>query len=262
LTALRVLRNAVHLGYVDFRYTWGPASWVGGFMVRILSETAFYGMIGVLLSSPDRIEYLVVGNSVFLGCATTMLAAQATGGDRFDGTYPLLVVAPASYIPSVVGRTAIWVFDGMVTAVVALLVVSAIFGIPIDLLRAVAAVPLIVLTCLSTFCLALFVGAIVALRPRLRGTISILVRMTILAICGVNVPVAFWPLPVQVLANVLPVTHGLAAIRLALAGAPGGQVLASAGLEALVGACWFGIAVLVFDRLTQRGRSDGTIDLV
>jgi ABC-2 type transport system permease protein len=191
-----------------------------------------------------------------------LIAAQATGADRFDGTYPLLVVAPASYIPSAVGRTSIWVFDGMVAAVVALLVVSALFGIPIDLLRAAAALPLVVLTCLSTFCLALFVGAIVALLPRLRGTISILVRMTILAICGVNVPVSFWPGPVTVLANVLPVTHGLHAIRLALAGAPAGQVLASASLEALVGACWFVTALLTFDRLTQRGRADGTIDLV
>jgi ABC-2 type transport system permease protein len=262
LTALRVLRNAVHLGYIDFRYTWGPATWLGGFMVRILSETAFYGMIGLLLASPERVEYLVIGNSVFLGCATTMLAAQFSGSDRFDGTYPLLVVAPVSYIPSVVGRTAIWVVDGMAAAIIALLVVSALFGIPIDPLRAGAALPLIVLTCLSTFCLALFVGAIVALLPRLRGTISILVRMTILAICGVNVPVAFWPWPVQVIANVLPVTHGLNAIRLMLAGAPAGQILVSAGLEALVAACWFGIAILTFDRLTQRGRVDGTIDFV
>jgi len=103
--------------------------------------------------------------------------------------------------PAVAGRTAIWVLDGMATSIVALLSVSAIFGVRIDLLRAAAVLPLVVLTCLSTFCLALFVGAVAALRPSLRTMIGILVRMTILAICGVNVPVAFWPAPVQVLAT-------------------------------------------------------------
>lgn len=262
MTALRVLRNAVHLGYIDFRYQWGPVSWLAGYCVRILSETTFYGLIGVLLGSHIRVEYLVIGNSVFIGCATTMLAAQATTWDRFDGTYPLLVVAPSSYVPAVVGRTSSWVLDGMATGVVALFVVSAIFGIPIDPLRAAVVLPLIVLTCLSTFCLALFVGAIVSLRPSLRNMVSILVRMTILAICGINVPVAFWPVPVQVLAQVLPVTHGVAAIRLALAGASAGPVLASAALEALIGLAWLLVAVLTFDRLTERGRGNGSIDLV
>ncbi|HKF78747.1 MAG TPA: ABC transporter permease [Candidatus Dormibacteraeota bacterium] len=262
MTALRVFRNAVHLGYVDFRYQWGPVSWLVGYCVRIVSETTFYGLIGVLLGSAQRVEYLVVGNSVFIGCATTMLAAQAITWDRFDGTYPLLVVAPSSYVPAVVGRTAVWVLDGMATAVLALFVVSAIFGLRMDPLRGAVALPLIVLTCLSTFCLALFVGGMASLRPGLRNMISILVRMTILAICGVNVPVAFWPVPVQVLAGVLPVTHGVAAIRLLLAGAPAGQVMASAGLEAVVGAGWLAVAVLTFDRLTERGRASGSIEFV
>lgn len=261
MTALRVLRNAVHLGYVDFRYQWGPASWTAGYCVRIVSETAFYGLIGVLLGH-HRVEYLVIGNSVFIGCATTMLATQATTWDRFDGTYPLLVVAPSSYLPAAVGRTAIWMLDGLATSIVALFVVSAIFGITIVPSRAAAAVPLIVLTCLSTFCLALLVGALVSLRPSLRNLASILVRMTMLAICGVNVPVAFWPVPVQALANALPATHGIAAIRLALAGAPAGATLASAGLEALVGIGWLALAVIAFDRLTERGRAGGSIELV
>jgi ABC-2 type transport system permease protein len=262
MTGLRVLRNAVHLGYVDFRYSWGPVSWLAGYCVRIVSETTFYGLVGVLLGSAQRVEYLVIGNGVFIGCATAMIAAQATAVDRLDGTYPLLVVAPASYVPTVAGRTAIWMLDGIATAVVALFVVSAIFGVRIDPLHGALVLPLIVLTCLSTFCLALFVGAVAALRPSLRTMTGILVRMTILAICGVNVPVAFWPAPVQVLANVLPVTHGIAAIRLLLAGAPAGSVVVSGGLEALVGAGWLALAVLTFDRLAERGRANGSIEFV
>ncbi|HXJ43321.1 MAG TPA: ABC transporter permease [Bryobacteraceae bacterium] len=262
MIVLSVLRNAIQLGYADFRSQWGPITWLAGYCVRILSETTFYGLIGLLLATPGRVEYLVIGNSVFIGCATTMLVAQTTSWDRFDGTYPLLIAAPSSYIPSVVGRTSIWVLDGILTGIIALLVVSAVFGIPIDPLRAAVVVPLIVLTCLSTYGLALFVGAIAALKPSLRTLVGIVVRMTILAICGVNVSVAFWPVPVQALAELLPLTHGLQAIRLELGGGPLGQIIASAMIEGLVGAGWVVLAVLTFDRLAQRGRANGSIEYV
>jgi hypothetical protein len=43
---------------------------------------------------------------------------------------------------------------------------------------------------------------------------------------------------------------------------PVGQVLTSAGLEALVGAAWLAVAILTFDRLAERGRASGSIELV
>jgi len=56
------------------------------------------------------------------------------------------------------------------------------------------------------------------------------------------------------------VTHGVAAIRLLLSGAPAGQVLTSAGLQALVGGAWLVLAILTFDRLAERGRANGSIE--
>jgi len=108
MTALRTLRPAMHLGYVDFRRQWSPASWLGGWCVRVLAQTTFFALIGQLLGSPLKVEYLLVGNSIMVGCEAALLAVQATTWERFDGTYPLLVVAPASMLPSVVGRTSAW----------------------------------------------------------------------------------------------------------------------------------------------------------
>ena len=40
------------------------------------------------------------------------------------------------------------------------------------------------------------------------------------------------------------------------------RVLTSAGLEAVLGAGWLAVAFLTFDRLAERGRANGSIELV
>jgi hypothetical protein len=44
--------------------------------------------VGIVTSLAGLQEYLVIGNGVFIGCATTLIAAQAAAADRFDGSGP------------------------------------------------------------------------------------------------------------------------------------------------------------------------------
>jgi ABC-2 type transport system permease protein len=53
------------------------------------------------------------------------------------------------------------------------------------------------------------------------------------------VPTGFWPSGTRIIADLLPVTHGLSAVRGILVSAPLFQVLTSIGLELLVGLGWF-----------------------
>lgn len=92
--------------------------------------------------------------------------------------------------------------------------------------------------------------------------VSQVMRLSMMAICGVNVPVTFWPPAVQVMANVLPVTHGVQAVRLAVFGAPPAAVLTSALLEVVVAAGWLLVALVSFNGIAERGRTDGSIELV
>ena len=62
------------------------------------------------------------------------------------------------------------------------------------------------------------------------------------------------------LAGLLPVTHGLDAVRGVLDDAPAATVLRDIGLEGvLVGAGWLALALLTFQRLADAGRRDGSI---
>ena len=73
---------------------------------------------------------------------------------------------------------------------------------------------------------------------------------------GVNVPItlAGW---LQRVVQVLPMTHGLAAIRTWLAGGPTGYVMTWLAFELAVGLMWIGLAAFGFSRLVTNGRRPG-----
>lgn len=81
-----------------------------------------------------------------------------------------------------------------------------------------------------------------------------------MAICGVQVPIAFWPQWVGWIAQTIPLTHCLAALRSVVAGAPLTVVGAHTAMGVLIGLLWLGVAYLAFDALLRRGRRAGTID--
>jgi ABC-2 type transport system permease protein len=81
-----------------------------------------------------------------------------------------------------------------------------------------------------------------------------------MTVCGVNVPLAFYPEPLEWVANCLPLTHGLLAIRGVIDGADAGFILRQAGLEALVGLAWLGVALATFGRFVGHGRRDGSLE--
>ena len=72
-------------------------------------------------------------------------------------------------------------------------------------------------------------------------------------------PLAAYPAPVAVVAQFLPLTHGLVAIRSVLAGDLG-PVLPQAALEAAVGLGWLGLCLATFSRFLRRGRRDGSLE--
>ncbi len=64
--------------------------------------------------------------------------------------------------------------------------------------------------------------------PRSEGcTVLLTTHDMVEAFCGVNVPVRFWPAIVHTVVQVVPLTHGLAAIRSVLSGERAATILAN-----------------------------------
>jgi ABC-2 type transport system permease protein len=260
MNIVRIYRQGLIVGLHDFARTWTWQSWLFGWMMRIGTTLMMWVLLGRMLGSPAKLQYLLIGNGVLAG---PLAAAWVVGGvnmDRFDGVYPLQVIAPASLLPALVGRSSVWFMNGIVTSMAAFALLAAVFGFDISL-TAAALLPLfLTLISASSYCLMLFFGALTTLAPRLRNAVLGGSGTLLMALCGVAVPVSFWPGPVQVFANLLPVTHGLQAVRVLIAGGPAAQILTQLGLELLVGAGWLALSMATIDRMADTGRANGSIE--
>jgi len=259
--AWRIYRHGLLVGARDFAIFWNWKTWLGGWMMRILTNVFVWVLLGRLLGSPEKLHYLMVGFAATAGVGTFSVAAASW--DRLDGTYPLLVVAPSSIAAALFGRMSIWMFGWVASAVLTFVIVTLAFHWMFSASALAFTFVIIVLLCVTTFFLTVAVGAVASLAPRTRNMCNFFVTLVIMAFCGVSVPVSFWPAWLQFFCHVLPVTHGLEAIRLVLSGGGAAtEILRYIGLEVLVGLGWLGLSLLIVDRFAEAGRADGSIELV
>jgi ABC-2 type transport system permease protein len=239
-------------------YTW--RTWLAGWLLRVLAQVVFFALLGRLLGSPATARFLVVGNSVAIVVMEAMLVIASSTWERAAGTLPLLVAAPGRLPLVFVGRSAQWLADGVACATVAFVVVGALFGVPMPFPRVLLVVPLIALVGAATYALGLVVAAVVLRAMGLRHVASNSGYLLLMAVTGVEVPRSYWPGWLQGLAQVLPVTHGLDAIRAVVGDGPLSVVARDAAAELAVGVGWLIVAMVAFTRLAESGRRDGSIE--
>jgi len=257
----RVVRYAALSGYHDYQtiYTW--RTWLAGWYVRVLAQVIFFALIGKLLRSEEREHYLLIGNAMLLAASGTLVAVASTQWERSAGTLPLLVAAPASHVAVFAGRSLASVADAVISSLGAFLAAAVLFGLPLPWPRVLLLPLLVVSIALTTYGLAIFLGGCTLRVPSSRNVVSNLTQLTMMALAGVNVPVAFYPGPIRVLADALPLTFGLRGVRVLLTGGSAWSILADVGLGAAVGAAWLLVALATFERFGERGRRTGAIEL-
>jgi ABC-2 type transport system permease protein len=255
-----IFRVAVMSGIADFRtiYTW--RTWLAGWLLRVLFQVAFFALIGRLLDSPETTRYLLVGNAASIAAVEACFVCASTVWERQTGSLPLLVAAPASPLIAFAGRSVFWLGSGTVSASIALFALAPVFSVDLPLARTPLAVLAIVVVGVSVYCFALVLAGFVLRAPEMRNIAGNVAHLSLAVLCGVQVPVTYWPEPVQVVASVLPMNHGLAALRALLDGEPLAGACWSLLLECAVAAAWFGVAALTFNRFVEGGRRSGSIE--
>ena len=256
---LRILRYAALSGFQDFGSTWTIWTWAFGLFLRMMTQVAFFASIGRLLGSDDQVEYLFIGNAVAAAAIGCLTAATATTWERGAGTLPLLVASPTSPLLVLMGRSTFFIANGLAFSLGALVLLPPLFDVSIPWARFPAVFALVTLTAVTSYFAATFLGGLVLNATSARRTVPQVARMVMLAFCGVSVPRSVFPVPVRRIAGLLPVTHGLDAVRGLLANAPATAVFRDIGLEVLVGAGWLALSLLTFQRLADAGRRDGSI---
>ncbi|NIA25041.1 MAG: ABC transporter permease [Gammaproteobacteria bacterium] len=255
---LRIARNAALVGYLDMRaqYTW--KSWLFGWIVRTTAQVLFFTAMGLLVGGRDLVLFAFVGNVAAMAALMPLGTGPDTAWERGLGTLPLLVAAPRSMLPVFGGRSAFHIVQGLVEASLIFVILAPFIGfsgnwwwLPVGLLT----------ISLGAYGLGLFLAAIAIRRLRIGNILFNLVFYTLITIGGVNVATSIFPTWVQRTADLLPLHHGLLGLRELLATGPSRGAFGQLGLELLVGAAWFLIALVGFRLFAEGGRRDGAIDL-
>jgi ABC-2 type transport system permease protein len=257
---VQIGRQSLVFAVAQMRATHTWVTWTFGWLGRLLVQVVFFALIGGFVGSRTTLQYVLVGNMVMLCCLESMIVVLAMAEERSTGTLALLTIAPASHVPIYLSRGLHWLASGIVSSLTAWLVLPLLLGVGLPWPRAALAIPMIVLIAITSYCYGCFLGTVALRRLGLTWIALNFGYLPIMAFCGVNVPTSFWPRWVQAIGDVLPVTHGLHAIRATLAGAPAPFILRQLCLELLVGAGWLAIAAYSVGRVVRHGMAAGTLD--
>ncbi|MFJ7261259.1 ABC transporter permease [Streptomyces globosus] len=256
-----VFLMATRIGFRDLAaiYTW--RTWLFGWFLRLVTQVVFFTAIGVMAGSEARVAYIAIGNAAAVSCIEAMVVITATVRERNLGTLALQVAAPTSFVLTYIARGLYCLAIGTGSSTAVLFIVMPLFGIPLHLTTALLVPFFMVVVGLSSYCMGIAVGAIVCRSPATQWLALNLSYLSVMTFCGVNVSVSYWPSAIQYVAAVLPLTHGLEALRALIDGRPAETVMTGVALELLVGAAWLAVGVVLFKWAVAAERRRGTIEL-
>jgi ABC-2 type transport system permease protein len=255
-----VVRSSVVSGAYDYFEIYTLKSWVAGWLVRVLSQITFFALIGRLLESEAQTHFLLIGNAIVIAGMGGIFALNMTTAERAYGTLSLLVASPSSPAVVFASRGVYVTADASFSALLGLIIVGAVFDLPIPWPEVLLVVPLTVLVGFSAYAFSTFLAGVVLRHREVNGLVVNATIVSLMTMCGINVPIDFFPAPLEAVATVLPITNGLEAIRDTLNGEGASRIAANAAAEAAVMLGWLTLALATFGRFVGAGRRDGSLE--
>jgi ABC-2 type transport system permease protein len=230
---------------------------------RPILQALFFVILARTAGGPELARFALVGNAMGNAAITSLvMLGVSIEVEKWAGTLPLLIAAPASWLPLMVGRAMAGYLEsllGVATTFVVLLPFMAGADLPLD--RLLLAVPIMLLTIVSIGGLGWLLGAI-TLPMRVGLLMSNMVAYAMFVVCGVNFPIEALPPLLQTIGRLLPLTHGLQAIRAVVDGASYLEVAPIIGREVVVGAVYSAAAWAAFRQRLQAARRTGQLELL
>jgi len=238
-----------------------PASYIASKVLLPLEQILFFSLLGSYVRGPESIGYYLLGNSILVVATSGVYGVTMTiGGERRNGTLPYLFCTPVSRLSILLGRTMVHLLDGILGSGLAL-AFAVLLGLDLAGANWAMLALAIFVSTLSTSGLGLLLGSLslVAL-----GTMFLTnsAYCLLLFAAGANIPLDELPAAVQAVSQILPLTRGIAAGRLAAAGAAAGDIAPLLLGEIAVGLGYAALGWLSLIALERASRKWGTLDLM
>jgi ABC-2 type transport system permease protein len=227
-------------------------------LFRIALQVLFFSLVGLYAGGVELMRYVLIGNVVWVAAfPAIVLVTSFLVAEREEGTLSYLVTTPSGLVSVILGQSFYYACEALVGVIMIAVMAFPFMGTSSGFMSKLGAFGLTCLVCLTLTGLGLVVGSLV-FRSRWDMVIAPSVSYVLAVIAGVNIPVSSLPPALAMIGPWLPLSNGLEAIRLTLAG--NGHVHGLVGRELLVGMlCWV-VGWHLFSHSVRTGRRKGSLE--
>ncbi len=259
---LRLFWQGALLSYVALFHWLRPATYLASKIVMPLSQILFFTLLGTFATGAQTSSFYVVGNAMQIAAVSGIYGVtMSIGGDRWNGTLPYLFGTPANRLVMFLGRASLHIVDGMIGVCIGFMWGVLLLGLDLSRTDLPALALTILITTFSTCGLGLLMGCVGLITVNVM-VVNNTVYFLLLIFSGANIPTAALPGWMQGLAEILPLTHGIRASRLLVAGASLNQVAPLLQQEFLIGIAYALLGFLLFRWFETVAKKRGTLETV
>jgi len=259
--SLRLFWSGARASWSEYLVELTPTVFLGFRIPRTILQSLFFVLLAKAAGGDGLARFALIGNGIQIAVFMVMLSMEVViESEKWNDTFQYLIAAPARWFPIMLGKSMSSYGDALLASVVSFAVLIPLLNLPIPLVSLVRAIPIILLIVASASALGWTIGAF-SLPIRYGYMICNWFAYAMMIFAGVNVPLASLPPAVQFIGNLLPVTHGLLAVRAIINGASYRSVLPQVGLELLVGLAYAAAAWLMFGHRLRVTRQRGTFEI-
>lgn len=257
---VRLFFQGALLSYVALFRWLRPTTYLASKIVMPLAQILFFTFLGMYATGRSNASFYIIGNAVQLAAVSGIYGVtMSIGGDRWEGTLLYLFGTPANRLAMFTGRAFFHVLDGILGVFVGLGWGVLLLGLDLSHVQPLALVIAIFITTFSTSGLGLLLGCV-----SLVSVDTMFVNNTayflLLVFSGANVKLSALPAWMQAVSWGLPLTRGIAAVRLLVAGASLADVAPLLLGEALVGIVYVLLGYSLFRWFEFQAKRRGTVE--
>lgn len=258
---LRLFWSGAKASWANYLVELIPTIFLGFHVPRILLQTLFFVYLAMAAGGDQLARFALIGNAVQMAVFMAVLSMEEViKSEKWNNTFQYMIVSPSSWFPMMLGKSVSYYGDAIFSAAISFAVLIPLLHIQISLVNLLRSVPLILITIASASALGWLIGAI-SLPVRWGYMFGNWFAYAMIIFCGVNIPFTALSPFVQIVGNILPVTHGLLAIRAIIDGAAYSSILPWLGEEVLIGIIYGGIAWWMFSYRLRVTRKNGSFEL-
>lgn len=246
--------------HVSFRGLFGwltPFPYISNIFIAPFVQIGLFALVTRFATGHEATDAVILGMAVLsLSWIINGGILQSFTNERNLGTFPVLLASRGNRIVAYWSRGALHYFDGLLAATVTLGAAILVFGV--DLGRVDVGTVTLALASSAGACVsfALFCGNF-TLIFRNWLVLNAAVNGSMLSLTGVVIPREALPDALRAFGDVLPFTHGLAALRAGFAGASPAAAATELGLEVAVGLAFAVIGSSLYRWIEYRARVNG-----